>query len=573
LQAEGPRYTNNINEFYQDWIRIGAEELPKTDRDVWELLQDGTSYVIKTTAASVYPFAMPQNIVDAEPESHPHQGVYAAAILNFNGEVIHSYDLEDCEVEFELSVDKRTTGYAESGLGVHWNSSTGVMPFISNENGTENVLGDISQTPDLPDVFSEPGIYIDKANLELVSFYEYYRSHYRYLGVKVSPDKMEIFHHREGRPGDATAFFYGGTPWDCNHTVNPDSLHYTEGHNYEGEMAGAAMRFCQLVLNPNIFVEDPADKVEISTNFGAVAVDYAARICSNTISKWVNRSESYNSGSDLLRGASQSGNLIGFGNFDEGFIWRTTRARTGSMFLHSVNTPGIPSNIVDVSNIFLDDYIARLNDNIVVNYLGRNGILSFAWNDGDSWFSVYDNGVMDAGHAAPTIRHLFLDDVINHRSSTNDVAMIYADNFINILWNQKRDAECRIYEYRDGPILMDSKYDALDDYPLLAKYDFRIWEIFYDYYTEVYDCHTENLANGSAEMAYMVKYGTPKDAVSSALSLTNCPSDAGSAVIIRWCATTIIIPSRRQLEFPDFTVCVFLHFSCSTRLAGCSVQC
>ncbi|MCZ7557754.1 MAG: hypothetical protein M5R41_15255 [Bacteroidia bacterium] len=108
LQVHGADYTADINDFYEHWIRVGDEDVNGSDRDVWSVTLDNGEYVIHTTAANGYPIAMPGALYRQD-----NEGVYASAYLKYKDEVdFTSFNLEDCEIEYDLRIGKRNTGYA-----------------------------------------------------------------------------------------------------------------------------------------------------------------------------------------------------------------------------------------------------------------------------------------------------------------------------------------------------------------------------------------------------------------------------------------------------------------------------
>jgi hypothetical protein len=412
LQEHGAEYMADINDFYDHWIRVGHDSAHVTDRNVWSVEQEGSEYVIRTTAADGWPIAMPWSDAYRRDDNH---GVYASAYLKYKDEVdFSSFNLEDCEIEYDLRVGKRNTGYAESGMAFHFTNRTGVLdtyvdgraPDLGNEGG-------VAESPEEAEM-ADGTVFAGSSDGQLLRFGSYFRQHYRYFAANLRPDRMEVTHHRESSAkivnedppytyaaDGSNGLFYGGTPWDASFSIDPDSLAYSEGHNYDGEMAGAILRFSRYVL-------DTATPPDLRTHFATNASSYITAMNDNLLAKWINAAQLYTGSSDLFYGASQSNCLLGIGSLDDGHVWRYAKARTGSMLLHARGLSGITPAHSNFSDEYCDYYHTKIADAFVSKQIeGRD---TWLWYDGAGWWETYDNGVIDVNHYAAEVRHVFMSD-------------------------------------------------------------------------------------------------------------------------------------------------------------------
>ncbi|MCZ7557755.1 MAG: hypothetical protein M5R41_15260 [Bacteroidia bacterium] len=402
-------------------------------------------------------------------------------------------------------------------MAFHFTNRTGDLhTYIDGREPDLGVEGGVFETPDEVTEGDE-SVALHSSAQSLVRFGHYYRHLYRYLAANLRPDRMEVTHHRESKEkkNDAGQFvensgelFYGGTPWDASFSIDPDSLAYSEGHNYEGEMAGAILRFSRYIL-------DPTTPAELSTHFATNASTYITAMNDNLLAKWINAAQLYTGSSDLFYGASQSNCLLGIGNLNDGHIWRYTKSRTGSMFLHARGLSGITPAYSNFSDAYCDYYHTKIADAFVPQqYDGRD---TWQWYDGAGWWETYDNGIMDAAHYAGEVRHVFMADEYGF-PEMGDIGSKIADNFVNAMWNRvlpnPPENLVDLYEFRhpnEKHKLSDKGNSyGLTDYPLLAKYNFTVWEILNDFYARK-PMHLRNYAPASAQMAYAVRYGTPRN--------------------------------------------------------------
>jgi len=458
-----------------------------------------------------------------------NRGVYAAAYLRYTDASSNSsFELEDCEVEYDIRLSVRSTGYAESGMAMHFNNATGNL--VTYLGGNPPDLGDQGVVESSPEevAVADEVFHLAGNTQGLVSFSSYYRHKFRYLAVNLRPDHFSVVHHRESVEDHRVGMFFGGAPWDTGANLDADSVAYFEGHSYEGEMAGAILRWCR-------YVSDPATHSSIRNHYSSDASAYIAAMNDHILAKWINNDQGQDA-QDLFNGACNSNNLLGARDLNAGSIWRYSKARTGSMFLHAIGLNGINPVYSDFADQYCSYYHNEIVDAMVPVQL--NDYSTWQWYDGSGWWGTYDNRITDAPHYGSEIRHIYLAEMYGMQG-LSDVGQKMANNFVQMTWNRKIDLNTDIYKYRypnqDPAHSVRAEGNTLPDYPLLAKYNFMVWEILHDLYVEAPSLCETGYGLPAAQMAYMVRYGTPRNLRAESLVIRECGSgDVVTAPLLRW---------------------------------------
>ncbi|MBN1447236.1 MAG: right-handed parallel beta-helix repeat-containing protein [Bacteroidetes bacterium] len=502
LNDHGEEYLQDPRTFHAHWERVGYSDSSGTDRDVWEVTQDASGYAITTRAAEGRPVAMDSALYDPW-----NGGVFAMALLQYtDGSGASTDDLGDAEIEYELNIRKRTTSYAEAGIGLRTHTK-------------DDVPVDVSRMRLFPWTSShvpEPARFAPV------------RHNLRYLGVNLRPDAVQIAYHLDTKH-TGTGMFYWGTPWDTEHTLHVDSIPYAEGANSEGEMTGAVLRFAHYITSL------PASSPE-RQEFQADADTFIARMNKNTVAKWTaatRRSQENN----IFYGNTNGRTLLCYGDFDEGIDGPIIMTRIGGLYQYTRRMPAaFDAENVSAANAFFDVYVNELGSRFHPITL-PDGRESWYWFDSRRWWDSYAKGFADRGHSSPEIRFLYLENLLGGTPHVSEALRSMADNFINIMWNRQTGAAIGVSRDQSGG---SDVRQLMDDYPLLASTDWMVWEICNEYYQKFRMDVPLGYGNTAAVMVYAVKYAVPRRLRADTIDLHPCsgaggnPDDGGSNLVIRW---------------------------------------
>lgn len=509
LADRGPDYLNDIGTFYDEWIRVGHVDIDGSDLDVWGVADENGHYTISTTAAEGYTVLIPP----ARQDQWNH-GVFAMAVLDYNDGIGEASDLTDCEVEYEVRLLKRTSPYADAGVAVRAYTKNDV-PIEVDLAPPETVVPEyhsvlydpVTMFASIPPTFPAPTV----------------THNIRYLGMSMRPDALRIAFHME-RDQSGTGQFFQGVPWDNLNTVDPDSLAYTEGANYEGEGTGAILRFAHLVK------ARPTGSA-VRDVFDSDADTFMDRMNENTVPKWSAASQ-LGTASGLFYGMTQSSTLLACGDMNDGLPAVAYLARVGGLFQYTkeMNSGADPADVA-VAKQYFDDYKADIPTRYIPVDLDQ-GRSSSTWFESRRWWDTYSNGYGDRGHSCPQFRFLYLEHLLHTDADIEDALEKTADNFVEVMWTT-RDIGTRVgisAAQCGGPA---SNKQVMDDYPLLACKDWMVWEICNDFYR--FKASSESgWGNAAAIMVYAAKYGVPRNLRAQTIGLEPCGDESGSTILLRW---------------------------------------
>ncbi len=515
LNSRAALYASQPAVFHSEWRKIGWSDAGGSDTLVWSFSATGGQNVISCAAADPWSGLMPLTRRTSD-----NKGVYAAAVLNYDTLGVAGIDLQDCEIEYEVQIGKRTTGYAESGMAFHWINPPpdGQSPAGGGLFG-QNYTGVSSTMPGYQPYMKGESFYQSTEAGDPINV-PYFTHRYRYLAALLSPDVLRVVFHRDTEPGGYSQFF-GATPWDTGNTLDPDSLVYNESHAYEGEMTGAVLRFAH-------YVEDSATPPDVKNAFGQDAESYIGRLDANTIAKWIQAAGKESGTNALLYGATRSQGLQSFGNFTDAHIFRYMYPRTAGLFQF---TRYLNSQYAAQAGSYMSTFLSDLGASF--REIRRpGGCSSWTWFEGIGWWGTFNDGYTDFGHTGPSIRMLALEYDLTRGESVRDMLLKMRDALVKNVWNnQTSPSAINLYSIRNGTgnFVANGGSGATDDWVLLSSVDFQAWEIMDAFYTRYPDLASTVFGNAAAEMLYAVRYGIPRN-----VKMTTIRGCGGNGYVLRW---------------------------------------